>query len=144
MVDKNKNKKKKTYKKKYTSVRDDYRKGGRVSYQRGEKVEIDPRTGKALPITSIERPMQVGEPVKSTVQPKTIPQEVQPKTIPQEVQAKAIPQEDRPNNVYEKFINDNLFGKAPRVPNYGRTGFERNQTGNTVNKVNRPNGNNFY
>ena len=35
MVDKNKNKKKKTYKKKYTSVRDDYRKGGRVSYQQG-------------------------------------------------------------------------------------------------------------
>ena len=107
-------KKKKYNKKHYTDGRVDMSKGGRVSYQRGEKVEIDPRTGKTLPITSIERPMQVGEPVRSTVQPKT------------------IPQEDRPNNV-KKFIDDTPLGKVTGVPNVvgaGRTGFERDNNNN--------------
>ena len=107
-----KDKKKKYNKKHYTDGRVDMSKGGRVSYQRGEKVEIDPRTGKALPRTSIERPVAVGEPVRSTVQPKTIPQE-------------------DTTNYYRKAMENNPLGKVTGVPNVvgtGRTGFERTQT----------------
>ena len=107
-----KDKKKKYNKKHYTDGRVDMSKGGRVSYQRGEKVEIDPRTGKALPRTSIERPVAVGEPVRSTVQPKTIPQE-------------------DTTNYYRKAMENNPLGKVTEVPDvipYGRTGFERDNT----------------
>ena len=58
-------KKKKTYKKKYTTKdRLDMSKGGRVGYQRGKKVAVDPRKDKALPRKSIERPIAVGEPAR--------------------------------------------------------------------------------
>ena len=163
-----KNKKKKTYKKKYTSVRDDYRKGGRVSYQQGglerikrelEGTTQDPK--KRQPI-SIQRPVEeiVKRPdvIQPTQQTATTPEETSalkgtsdstpqrkvPKqqTTKREVptrpnfvaNTKPIPREDT-TNYYKKAMEDNPLGKVTGVPNvigYGRTGFERNQTGNKV------------
>ena len=73
---KNKQQKKrnKKYTKKYTTDnRLDMSKGGRVGYRIGNKVEIDPRTGKALPRTSIERPVEeiVKKPIVSSDKSKS-------------------------------------------------------------------------
>ena len=113
-----KNKKKKTYKKKYTSVRDDYRKGGRVKAQVGglKKAPLPKKGSDQMFISKTEQETKTSKPTKTT---------------------KTIPQEDRPNNV-KKFIDDTPLGKVTGVPNVvgaDRTGFERNQTGNKVDPM---------
>jgi hypothetical protein len=124
MVDKNKNKKKKTYKKKYTSVRDDYRKGGRVSYQQGglekPKRELEGTTQDPKK----RQPISIQRPVEEIVKRPDVIQPTQQTTTTSE---KPISTEDT-TKYYKKFIDDTPLGKATGVPNVvgvGRTGFER-------------------
>ena len=124
MVDKNKNKKKKTYKKKYTSVRDDYRKGGRVSYQQGglekPKRELEGTTQDPKK----RQPISIQRPVEEIVKRPDVIQPTQQTTTTSE---KPISTEDT-TKYYKKFIDNTPLGKVTGVPNvigYGRTGFER-------------------
>ena len=129
-----KNKKKKTYKKKYTSVRDDYRKGGRVSYQQGGLERIKRELEGTTQDPKKRQPISIQRPVEEIVKR---PDVIQPKQQTTTTSEKPISTEDT-IKYYKKAMEDNPLGKVTGVPNvigYGRTGFERDNIKRPPNEI---------